>query len=419
MLPTILTGDDDGGDEPPHRSDELASPAVFLMCLGFANMVAFAGWQSLINNFAREHAGFGWFETGLNQTFREIPGLLAFTAIFWLMWFREQAVAYASLALLSVGVALTGLFPTLGGILVTTLIMSIGFHYFEVVSHSLQLQLLKREDAPHVMGRIHSASAAAQFATYGSVLLMTWWLGVTSYAFLFTLIGCATLSLVWLSWRHFPRFDSRVPQRKEIVLRPRYWLYYAMTFLSGARRQIFSAFGAFLLVDRFGLPLPTIALLYLVTSLCTTLLAASIGRLIARLGERRTMIIENMVLITVFTGYALTDSAGVAVVLFIVDGVSMTLMIAQRTYFQKIGDPADMAATTSVAFTFNHIAAVVIPVTFGLIGHRNPSLIFWLGACIATGSLVLALLVPRSPGPGAETMLSQPLEPRSARQPAE
>ena len=95
----------------------------------------------------------------------------------------------------------------------------------------------------------------------------------------------------------------------------------------------------------------------------------------------------------------------VAVGLFILDGASMTLMIAQRTYFQKIGDPADMASTTSVAFTFNHIAAVVIPVTFGMLGHRDPSLIFWLGALIALGSLALALMVPHEPAPGEEALV--------------
>ena len=148
------------------------------------------------------------------------------------------------------------------------------------------------------------------------------------------------------------------------------------------------------------------------------------------------MIVENTVLIAVFIGYALTSSASVAVLLFLIDGASMSLTIAQRTYFQKIGDAADMTATTSVAFTINHIAAVVIPVAFGLIGHRDPSIIFWLGALIAAGSLILALLVPAAPAPGNESLagrqkpvlpqpvlpqpvLPQPVLPQLSRLPAE
>ena len=404
MLPFHLAGDNDLGPEPERAAP---SPVEFLMVLAFINMLGFAGWQALINNFAREQAQFGWFETGLNQTFREIPGLLAFTAVFWLMWLREQTLAYASLALLAFGVALTGFFPTLWGILATTLVMSFGFHYFEAATHAMQLQLLRHQHAARDIGRIQSASSFAQFVAYASIFVLTAWFGVTSYVSVFVLVGIAAVGLMVLSVRHFPRYEGLVVQRKEIVVRRRYGLYYALTFMSGARRQIFSAFGAFLLVDRFGLAIDKIALLYLATALVSTVLATRLGRLIGWLGERRTMILENVVLIGIFTGYALTSSASVAVLLFIVDGASMSLMIAQRTYFQKIGDPADMASTTSVAFTVNHIAAVVIPVVFGLIGHRDPSIIFWLGAMIAAGSLVLALLVPLAPAPGNEALTAK------------
>ncbi|CAN0467738.1 unnamed protein product, partial [Phaeothamnion confervicola] len=198
------------------------------------------------------------------------------------------------------------------------------------------------------------------------------------------------------------RYEGAVPQLKSLVFRRRYGLYYALTFMSGARRQIFVAFGAFLLVDRFGLPVDRIALLYLVTAFASTMLAPRIGAMVGRIGERRTMIIENLILILVFTGYALTRSAAVAALLFVIDGVSTSLTISQRTYIQKIGAPEDMTSTTTVGFTFNHIAAVVIPVAFGALGHRDPSIIFWLGTAIACVSLVLALLVPRAPGPANE-----------------
>lgn len=403
MLPIYLTSDDDGLHDPPRGAP---SPAEFLMVLGFVNVLGFAGWQALINNFAREQAGFGWFETGLNQSVREIPGLLAFTAIFWLMWMREQSLAYVSLVLAAVGIAATGLFPTLGGILLTTLAMSIGFHYFETASHSLQLQLLRQQDAAREMGRIHGAQSAAQFVAFAGVFLLTAWAGLASFMTMFLMIGAAGIALTWLAYRRFPRYEGPVPQRKDIVVRRRYSLYYALTFMSGARRQIFVAFGAFLLVDRFGLGVDKVALLYLATAFVSTLLAPRVGRLIVRLGERRTMILENCILIVVFTGYALTQSAAVAALLFVVDGASTSLAIAQRTYIQKIGDPADMTATTSVAFTFNHIAAVTIPVVFGALGHRDPSIIFWLGTAIAVLSLTLAFLVPRAPGPGNESLLA-------------
>jgi hypothetical protein len=382
-----------------------ANPAAFLMTLAFVNWLGFAGWAALLHNFTIERAGFGWFETGLTQTVREIPGFLAFTAIFWFMWFREQTVAYVSLAVLGLGIALTGYLPSLTGILITTFVMSVGFHYFETVNQSLQLQLLPKGEAARIMGRIASAGAAGQFLAYGGLAVL-WWLGAQSYVGLYAGIGALCILLVLGAWTIFPRFDGPVPQRKSIVLRSRYWLYYALQFMTGARRQIFMAFAGFLLVKKFGYGLSDMALLMLVTALATTLLAPRLGALISRLGERRTMILENVVLIGVFAGYATTADARVAAALFILDGVFFTLVIAQKTYFQKIGDPADMASTAAVAFTINHIAAVVIPVLFGLIGMNSPALIFWLGAGIALCSLMLALLVPDDPAAGNETVLA-------------
>ncbi len=388
----------------PTQTGLRASPVVFLMTLAFINWIGFAGWSAVLHNFTIERVGFGWFETGLTQTVREIPGFLAFTAIFWIAWFREQTIAFVSLLVLGLGVALTGALPTVTGVLISTFVMSVGFHYFETINQSLQLQLLPKAHAAHLMGRITSAGAVAQFLAYGGIAA-AWWAGWHAYFEIYVTIGLCCLIMTAIAFASFGRFEGAVPQRKTLVLRQRYWLYYAVVFMSGARRQIFVAFGGFLLVKKFGYSLADMALLMLVTSASTTFLAPQIGRIVGRIGERNTMLFENIVLIIVFAGYATTGSALIAGLLFVVDGIFFPLSIAQRTYFQKIADPGDMAATSSVSFTISHIAAVVIPVTFGLLGMGNPAIIFWLGVAIATTSLGLAMLVPRHPSAGNETVL--------------
>ena len=393
-----------------------ASPEAavqFLRALHFINWLGFAGWNALLHNYTIEMAGFGWFEAGLTQTVREIPGFLAFTAIFWLLILREQVMAYISLVILGIGVALTGANPTLTGILFTTFIMSVGFHYFETINTSLQLQLLPKAQAPQLIGRIVSAGAMAQFIAYGG-LAIAWWAGWRNYLQLYMLLGLACAILTLVAYFYFGRFEGSVPQRKSLVVRKRYWLYYALTFMSGARRQLFMAFGGFLLVKKFGYSVADMAMLMLVTSSMNTFFAPRLGRLVSVWGERNTITLENCVLICVFIGYAMTDSAKVAAALFIVDGIFFTLTLAQKTYFQKIGDPADMAATAATAFTINHIAAVAIPVTFGLIGSIDYAMIFWLGAGIASISLTLSFLVPQRPAPGNETVLATPPRPAPA-----
>jgi hypothetical protein len=132
------------------------------------------------------------------------------------------------------------------------------------------------------------------------------------------------------------------------------------------------------------------------------LLAPKIGTLIVRFGERTALTFEYVGLIAVFTTYAFVTDAYLAGALYVIDHAFFAIAIAMRTYFQKIADPADIAPTAGVAFTINHIAAVGIPVTFGLLWLASPAAVFLAGAAMAAVSLFLARLVPTVPSAGNE-----------------
>ncbi len=389
-----------------------SSPTAFLLSIAAVNWFAFGLWQGLITNFGKEMAGFGGFENGLMQSVREIPGLLAVTALVFIVVLREQTFALLSLATLGLGIMATGFFPSIQGVLITTLIMSFGFHYYETMNQSLSLQLLPREQAPAVLGLIASAQAQAQILAYGGLALV-WWLFHPAYLWLFAFAGAVAVVGALVASLFFGRMEGPVPQRKGLVLKRRYGLYYLLTLLSGARRQIFMAFGAFLLVERFGFTVGGIAALLAFTYVINTFGAPLMGRLIQRIGERRSIMVENTSLIVVFVGYAFAAAglvpapAVVAAVFFVLDGVFYVMTIALRTYFQKIASPEDIAPTAGVAFTINHIMAVGIPFGFGLVWMWNPTIVFVLGALIASLSLSCALFVPRHPEPGHETTLKR------------
>ncbi|MDF4777223.1 MFS transporter, partial [Vibrio parahaemolyticus] len=185
----------------------------------------------------------------------------------------------------------------------------------------------------------------------------------------------------------FPQFKTKVPQNKKLILRKRYWLYYALTFMSGARRQIFTVFAGFLMVEKFGYSAADITLLFLINYVFNFLFAKRIGRFIGVVGERKALMFEYVGLIFVFVGYGLVQTAEWAAALYVVDHLFFALALAIKTYFQKIADPADMASTAGVAFTINHIAAVVIPATFGVIWLVSPASVSYTGAGMAAVSL--------------------------------
>jgi predicted MFS family arabinose efflux permease len=179
--------------------------------------------------------------------------------------------------------------------------------------------------------------------------------------------------------------------------------------MAGARRQIFVVFAGFLMVEKFGFDVASMTLMFLANHVIAMALAPRIGKLVGRWGERTVLSIEYGGLIVVFTGYAFVGTAWIAVGLYILDHLFFAMAIAIKTYFQKIADPADIAATSGVSFTINHIAAVVIPAAFGLLWMVSPSAVFLAGTGTAVCSLVLARLVPRRPAHDNVTVLRRPI----------
>ena len=375
---------------------------AFLYILAIGSPIAFSVWQALLNNFAVEIASFGGKEIGMLQSLREVPGFLAFTVVFLLLIIRQQNFAIVSLILLGIGTALTGFFPSILGLYITTVIMSIGFHYLETLRISLSLQWLTKEEAPRMLGKLLSVHSASTLAIL-SILYIVVFVFVPNYPWLYAVAGLLAVIIGIFCQFSFPQFSEKVEQHKELVFRKRYWLYYALTFLAGARRQIFMVFAGFLLVQKFGFPLDKMVLLFLVNAGITIWVAPKLGILIGMIGERKALTLEYVALIIIFLGYAVVDNVNIALALYILDNVFFSISFAISTYFQKIADPADIASTSGISFTINHIAAVLLPALLGLIWMENHGAVFLIGACIAGASLILVRAIPDNPEIGKET----------------
>lgn len=397
-------------------------PEILLMVMAGAMPLAFWAWVVLLNNFTVEVAAFTGREIGILQSLREVPGFLSFLVVYLLLVIAEQRLALLSLFILGVGVALTGYFPTIIGLYITTVISSVGFHYYEACNQSLTLQWLDKKTAPEKMGRIYGVGAFSQLLVLGAVFIaylmtlpeLSWQAlagstglatSTQSYQTTYLLAGLATCFLAVAAYAVFPQFNESVRQTRKIVLRKRYWLYYALTFIAGARRQIFLVFASFLMVEKFGYSLTQITALFLLNAAFNIWLAPLVGKIIGRVGERAALVFEYLGLIGVFVAYAFVEDGTIAAALYVIDHMFFAFAIAIKTYFQKIGDPADMASTASVAFTINHIAAVIIPAAFGLLWLVSPAAVFLSGAAMAAMSLMLSLNVPRHPRAGDEVVI--------------
>jgi len=398
---------DEIGHLPPWRR-----PAVLLFVMAAAMPIAFSTWSALLNNFVIEKAGFDGIDIGWLHTVREIPGFLAVGVIGLTLFMREQVLGLVALTLLGVATALTARFPHLSGILTITMLSSIGFHYYETVNQSLQLQWIDKKRAPQVLGWLVAAGSGATLLAY-VLIVLTWRRFHLSYDFVYMVSGGTTALVALICLLAYPQFQARHIQRKHIVLRRRYWLYYALQFMAGARRQIFVVFAGFMMVQKFGFRVDEVTALFMINLVANMLLAPVMGRSVARFGERRVLLFEYAGLVVIFSLYGGIYHFGwgvvLAAVLYVIDHLFFALAFALKTYFQKIADPEDIAPTAAVAFTINHIAAVFLPALLGYLWVQNPAGVFVLAAAMALMSLGLALLLPRHPVKGRETVLSRPL----------
>ena len=181
-----------------------------------------------------------------------------------------------------------------------------------------------------------------------------------------------------------------VPQKKKIVLKKKYWLFYVLNFLSGARRQIFVVFAVFMLVKKYEYSVQIITILFIVNNLIAWKLSPFVGKWINKYGERKMLTIEYASLFFIFMGYALIENQTVVTILYVLDHVFFAFAISINTYFQKTADKEDIAPSMATGFTINIIIAVVIPVIGGMLLMYNWRIPFFAGAVIALASLYFA-----------------------------
>lgn len=384
-------------------------PVFLLILMAFAMPMAFSVWTALLNNFVIEMAGFTGVEIGWLHSIREIPGLLAVGVIFVLLFVREQLLALLSLILLGTASGLTAFFPQFGGIIILTFLASIGFHYFEAANQSLQLQWIDKKVAPQTLGWISAVGSFSSLVAYGT-LVVTWKAFNLSFGFVYLTSGAITVLIAVLCLLFYPRFETPRVQINKVIIRKKYWLYYALQVMSGARRQIFLVFAAFMMVEKFSFQVHEVTILFLLNFIVSMLFAPIVGKAINLFGERWILIVEYVGLTIIFLAYAgiyyFDWTVTVGIILFIANHLFFSMSFAIKTYFQKIAEPYDIGSSVAVAFTINHIPAVFLPAVLGYIWIVEPSGIFVMAALMALLSLILAFFVPRNPEPGAETILN-------------
>jgi MFS family permease len=369
-----------------------------LIYVVFSNFLLYFGfqvWQTLFNNFAVESVQIGPAQVGLVQAVREVPGLMGFLIGFIAIYLSEVRIMALSIILMGFGIAWTGQSTTFPILLISTFVMSFGFHFFSPGSNAIVLMLAKLSEAPKALGKLGSlGSAAAVVATVGVYVLIA----PMGYKALFATTGVLVM-IGGVALLFMGGGSTGLPQKRRVVLRKRYWLFYTLSFLLGSRRHIFTTFAIYLLVREYGISIQTTALLFFVNSLINIVSLRSVGQMVSRHGERLMLSIAFAVLTLVFLGYAYITVLPVLYVLFTLDNIFIGFNLGLTTYFQKIAvSPEEITSNLSLDMTINHIAAIIIPVVGGVVwvtfGSQAP---FLFGAFIVLVALGLTQFMRTTP----------------------
>ena len=366
---------------------------LYLIVLAVCSTMGLQAWRTLFNNFAVEVANLGGNHVGVIQSEREIPGFLALLTVYVILIIKEYRLSALSILILGFGLAVTGLLPSYPGLILTTLVMSFGFHYYETTNMSLTLQYFDENASPWVFGKQRSYAAATSIAAGLLIYALAFFL---SFAQIYLVVGTVIIAAAVWALTQKPAQQEVAPQRKKMILRKKYALFYFLTFMAGARRQIFMAFSVLLMVEKFNYSVQEVTLLFVINNVINYYLSPLIGKSIIRFGERKVLSLEYVSLVLIFIAYATTGSKWMVAVLYILDHIFFNFSIAIRTYFQKVGDPRDIAPSMAVGFTINHIAAVFLPAIGGFLWVLDYRIPFFGGAAMALISLLAVQLIDRS-----------------------
>ncbi len=395
-----------GPGEPRTPRHDLIRALLATMFFGAASGI----FISSLNNYLSEVHHLSAEARGWLEFPRELPGfLMMFVAGAMLTLLRETQMAALAMVLTALGAY--GLGHLAGGttlLVVFVIIWSLGDHIIFTVEGPIGLKLARSGGEGRRLGQFGGARNLGVILGVGTVFLLAKLLGDRYDLFYLVAAGSALVAGVLYAGLRVGKSD---PPSRRLVYKRKYNLFYAISALFGIRKQIFLAFGIWVLVTEHGVPVATVALLYFIAATLGVILRPLLGDVIDWLGERTVLAADEVLLLLICLTYGFaTDlfpgSVGLYLLYgaYILDSVLFALRIARITYLKKIADdPSEITPTISMGITIDHAVAMSLPIASGYIweawGYRW---VFVLAGAIAVAGffVCLRIRVPDRPAAG-------------------
>ena len=360
------------------------------LCFGAASGI----FQSTLNNYLNDVHGLDAVARGWLELPRELPGFLIIGVSALLLTFmREARMAAAAMALTALGAVGLGVVARdMVPLVVFIVIWSLGDHIIFAVEGPIGLNLARRGNEGRRLGQLGGARNLGVILGVGGVYGLAKLFG-DRYEIFYGLAAVAAAGACWNYLR--VHVGETAARSRRWVWKRKYGLFYAISALFGVRKQIFLAFGGWVLVSLHGVPVSTIALLYFAAAALGVLMRPLLGDVIDWVGERVVLSADELLLLGICLVYAFVDDVRVLYGAYVLDSVLFALRIARTTYLKKIvDDPAEITPTISTGITIDHVVAMSLPVLSGWLweayGHQW---VFLLAGGIALAGFFICLRI--------------------------
>jgi predicted MFS family arabinose efflux permease len=389
--------------------------ALATFCTGFA----MAGNQNIVSNYFEDVLGLSGPQFGYITAIREIPGflLIFLTALFYRL--SLPRLTTLALLVLAVGYGFFGVSNSFWTVAPWVVISSIGYHTWLQVQYALGMSTTTEDRSGHTLGRLSAVNQGGALVAMAAVLI-AFHFNLLAFRAAFVITGVMALFAAVIIFRfpvlHRGQVRTTRDERKPIVYRKDYRLYYLLSLLDGARQQIFFSFGLWVLVDHYALDVPQISAILLVVTGMSMVAGPWIGRVIDLRGERFVLGFVNVAYVVALLGYAVAESVGIAVLCYVIYSFIFPLSaMGAAIYLQKIAPNDDVAPSLAMGVTLQHVAAIAVPIATGYIlnfvGYQIPFL-------AAAGFAIVAIFVTRALNPATQRSEAKIREDEARKEPA-
>lgn len=356
--------------------------------------------STVFNNFLSDVYHLSSEARGIVEFPRELPGVFIVVVLGLLSFLGDVKMASLGMLAASLGMLGLGLFsPTFAIMLMWMMLLSLGTHIVLPITPVIGMNLSKKENYGARLGRYSAYSLWATIFGYAIV-----WFGFTYLHFTYHIAFIiAAVFYVFAAFSNkLIHVEESSVKKVRFVFRKKYTLYYILSVVNGARKQIFLTFAPWVLIQMYHIGPPVFAILGVVISLVSIFTRTIVGNTIDIKGERFILSLEAVILLAICIGYSFAAdifSAGIAAVIiaacYVIDNSMSAVEMARSTYIRKIAvTPDDVTPTLAAGTSFDHIVAMSIPFLGGILwASMGYKYVFIAAAFIAILNLILSLQI--------------------------